>query len=132
MTDDREPLAKPPRFDQNPDADTSGIAEGIGAKVEHGEMSSPAAQAYWRETILHPAKCPICGQKKLKHLILSGETDGGETRQLAFGLPVIVPGRADLASVGALQYAACQNCGYLASFLDLSIIARHQKAQSDE
>lgn len=124
-------MEKPPKFQQNRDADTSALEEDLGIKVAHGQMSSPEAQEYWRNTVLKNAHCPICGTAGLLQLHLRGHSQEDEQDQLAFGLPVIVPGRPDLVSVGAVQYASCPTCGYLAPFMDLAIIAAFEKSKTD-
>ncbi|MDN5785708.1 hypothetical protein [Pseudorhodobacter sp.] len=90
-----------------------------------GEVSSEAAQAAFRRSILDEADCPICRNKGLMQFNLRGQPEDGGDDTLVFGLPVIVPGRLDLLSVGALIVGMCPNCGYLAHFMDSVVAARH-------
>lgn len=121
-----------PRYPEHPDARTDRLADQLNVKTALGELSSEEAQQYWRDNILKKATCPICGGAGLTHLVLQGHREDEGIDQLTFGLPIIVPGRNDLVSVGALQYASCLRCGYLAAFLDLAIKGLYVRSQGHE
>jgi hypothetical protein len=109
--------------DESPEDD---MPPHLTAKSGFGEISSPDAQQFFRNTILAVAKCPICGNAGLEHLRLTGHQEDGETAELTFGLPVIVPGKIELLPVGALQMGMCRNCGFLAPFMDIVVRGRYE------